>query len=124
MAKVMGKYVDGFVVPVQKKRLNEYRKMAKIFSKVCMEYGALEYLENIADDVKRGKYTSFPRSVKLKAGEVVFLSWVVYKNRAHRDRVNKKIMKDERLKEFMNVKNMPFDGKRMFWGGFKVFIRA
>ncbi len=124
MAKVIGKYVDGFVLAVPRKNLKQYRQMAKIFAKVCMEHGALEYLENIADDVKKGKLTSFPRSVKLKAGEVVFLSWVMYKSRAHRDSVNKKIMKDARLKPYMDSKAMPFDGKRMFWGGFKTFLRA
>ena len=118
----MGKYVDGFVVPVPKKNLTKYRKMAKFFGKICREYGALEYIECIADDVKKGKVTSFPQSVKLKAGETVIFSWVVYKSRAHRDSVNKKIMKDSRLAKMMNPKALPFDGMRMFWGGFKIFI--
>ncbi|VVC75504.1 hypothetical protein AQUSIP_07940 [Aquicella siphonis] len=118
----MAKYVDGFVVPVPKKNLNQYRKMARLFGKICREYGALEYTECIADDVKRGKITSFPRSVKLKAGETVIFSWVVYKSRAHRDSVNKKIMKDPRLAKMMDPKSLPFDGMRMFWGGFKPFI--
>jgi uncharacterized protein YbaA (DUF1428 family) len=118
----MGKYVDGFVVPVPKKNLAEYRKLAKLFGKVCIEHGALEYVECIADDVKKGKVTSFPRSVKLKAAETVIFSYAVYKSRAHRDSVNKKVMKDPRLAKMMNSKNLPFDGKRMFWGGFKSFI--
>ena len=118
----MTRYVDGFVVPVPKKNLAEYRKMAKTFGKICREYGALEYVECIADDVKKGKVTSFPRSVKLKAGETVIFSYVVYKSRAHRDAVNKKVMKDPRVAKMMDSKKMPFDGKRMFWGGFKVFV--
>lgn len=118
----MTQYVDGYVVPVPKKKLAEYKKMAKLFGKICREYGALEYVECVADDVKKGKTTSFPRSVKLKAGETVIFSYVVYKSRAHRDSINKKVMKDPRLAKMMNPKKMPFDGKRMFWGGFKSFI--
>lgn len=124
MAKVVGKYVDGFVVPLPKKNLQAYKKMTRLFAKVCMEHGALEYVENIADDVKKGKHTSFPRSVKLKAGEVVVFSWVIFKSRRHRDQVNKKIMQDPRFDKYKDPKAMPFDGKRMFWGGFKTFIRA
>lgn len=118
----MAKYVDGFVVPVPKKNLAKYRKMAKLMGKVCREHGALEYVECTADDVKKGKTTSFPRSVKLKAGETVIFSYVVYKSRAHRDAVNKKVMKDPRVAKMMGPKNLPFDGMRMFWGGFKSFI--
>ena len=87
-----------------------------------MEYGALQYVESVADDVKPGKLTSFPQSVKLKKGEVVVFSFVVYKSRKQRDRVMKKVMKDPRLKKFMDPKTMPFDGKRMFWGGFKAIV--
>jgi uncharacterized protein YbaA (DUF1428 family) len=118
----MSKYVDGFVVPVPKKKLAEYRKMAKLFGKVCREYGALEYVECIADDVKKGKVTSFPRSVKLKTGEVVIFSYAVYKSKAHRNSVGKKVMKDPRIANMMDPKKLPFDGMRMFWGGFKSFI--
>lgn len=118
----MANYVDGFVVPVPKKNFKEYQKMANLFGKVCREHGALEYVECIADDVKKGKVTSFPRSVKLKAGETVIFSYAVYKSRAHRDSVSKKIMKDPRLAKMMDPKKLPFDGKRMFWGGFKTFI--
>lgn len=118
----MASYVDGFVVPVPKRNFAKYRKMAKLFGKVCREYGALEYVECIADDVKKGKITSFPRSVKLKAGETVIFSYVVYKSRAHRNSVNKKVMKDPRIVKMINPKKMPFDGKRMFWGGFKTFV--
>jgi uncharacterized protein YbaA (DUF1428 family) len=96
--------------------------MARTAGKVWREHGALEYRECIADDVKPGKHTSFPQSVKLKPGEIVVFAWIVYKSRAHRDRVNAKAMKDPRLAAMMNPKSLPFDGKRMFWGGFRVMI--
>ena len=115
-------YVDGFIVPVPKKNLPAYRSMARKAGKVWREHGALEYRECVADDVKVGKWTSFPRSVKLKKGETVIFSWVVYKSRAHRDRVVAKVMKDKRLAEMMNPGAMPFDGKRMIYGGFKVLL--
>jgi len=115
-------YVDGFVVQVPKKKLAAYRAMAKKCAKVWREYGALEYRECIADDVKPGKWTSFPQAVKLKPGEVVWFSWIVYKSRKDRDRIMAKVMKDKRLAAMMDPKNMPFDGKRMFWGGFKLVI--
>jgi uncharacterized protein YbaA (DUF1428 family) len=118
----MPRYVDGFVVPVPKRKLAAYRAMARKAGKVWMEHGALQYVEAVADDVKPGKVTSFPQSVKLKAGETVFFSYVVYKSRADRDRVNKKVMSDPRLKDMMDPKKLPFDGKRMFFGGFKVMI--
>jgi len=118
------RYVDGFVVPVPKKNMPAYRRMALKAGKVWREHGALEYIECAADDVKPGKLTSFPQSVKLKPGETVVFSWIVYKSRAHRDRVNAKVMKDPRLASMMNPKTMPFDGKRMFWGGFKVMLEA
>ena len=117
-------YVDGFVVPVPRKNLAAYKKMARLGSKVWREHGALEYRECIADDVKPGKHTSFPQSVKLKAGEVVIFAWIVFKSRKHRDSVNAKAMNDPRLAKMMNPKDMPFDGKRMFWGGFKMMIDA
>ena len=117
-------YVDGFVVPVPRKNLPAYRRMAKKAGKVWREHGALDYKEWISDDVKVGKLTSFPRSVKLKPGETVVFSWIVYKSRAHRDRVNAKVMKDPRLAEMMDPKSMPFDGKRLIYGGFKILIAA
>jgi uncharacterized protein YbaA (DUF1428 family) len=117
-------YVDGFVVPVPIKNLAAYRRMARKCGKVWREHGAIDYNECVADDVKPGKRTSFPQSVKLKAGETVVFSWIVYKSRAHRDRVNAKAMVDPRLADMMDAKKMPFDGKRMFWGGFKVFVSA
>jgi uncharacterized protein YbaA (DUF1428 family) len=118
----MSNYVDGFVVPVPRKNLAAYRRMASLAGKVWREHGALEYIECVADDVKPGKVTSFPQSVKLKRGEVVVFSWIVYKSRAHRDSVNRKVMKDPRIAPMMDVKALPFDGKRMFWGGFKVML--
>jgi uncharacterized protein YbaA (DUF1428 family) len=117
-------YVDGFVIPVPKKKLSAYRTMAKTAGKVWREHGALDYKECVADDVKKGKWTSFPRSVKLKAGETVVFSYIVYKSRKDRDRVMKKVMSDKRLAKMMDPKKMPFDGKRMIWGGFKQLVAA
>jgi len=115
-------YVDGFVLPVPKKKRAAYVKMARLGRKVWREHGALDYKECIADDVKPGKWTSFPQAVKLKKDEVVWFSFAVYRNRAHRDRVMKKVMSDPRMQAYMDPKNMPFDGKRMIFGGFKVVI--
>ena len=115
-------YVDGFLVPVRKRDLAAYRRMAKTAGKVWREHGALEFRESIADDVSWGKRTSFPRSVKQKNGETVFFSYIVYKSRADRDRVNAKVMKDKRLATMMELKALPFDAKRMIWGGFKTVI--
>jgi uncharacterized protein YbaA (DUF1428 family) len=115
-------YVDGFVVPVPKKNLQDYRRLARRAGKIWREHGALEFRECVADDVKVGKWTSFPRSVKLKRGETVVFSWIAYKSRAHRDRVNAKVMKDKRLAKMMDPRAMPFDGKRMIYGGFKVLL--
>ena len=117
-------YVDGFVVPVPKKNLKAYISMAKKAGRVWRDHGALDYKECVSDDVKVGKWTSFPRSVKLKSGETVIFSYIVYKSRAHRDRVVAKVMKDPRLVKMMDPKAMPFDGKRMIYGGFKVSIDA
>ena len=117
-------YVDGFVLPVPKKNMKAYTAMAKLACKVWLEHGALDYRECVAEDVKPCKVTSFPQSVKLKAGETVVFSWITYKSRKHRDRVMEKVMKDPRLAKMMDGKNMPFDGKRMFWGGFDTFVTA
>lgn len=117
----MPDYVDGFVLPVPKRNLEAYRRMSAKAGKVWMEHGALEYRECVADDVKPGKLTSFPQAVKLKAGEVVWFSWIVYRSRAHRDRVNAKVMQDSRLAG-MNPASMPFDVKRMIYGGFKPVV--
>ena len=118
----MPNYVDGFILPIPKKNIEAYRRMARKAGKVWREHGALEYRECVADDVKPGKWTSFPQSVKLKPDEVVWFSYIVYKSRTHRDRVNAKVMKDPRLAGMMNPKSMPFDGKRMIFGGFKVSV--
>jgi uncharacterized protein YbaA (DUF1428 family) len=119
-------YVDGYVLPVPKKNLAAYRRMAKDAGRIWRKLGALQYMETVADDVKVGKRTSFPRSVKLKRGEVVVFSFIVYRSRGQRDRVNRQAMKifttDPKWKKFMDPKNMPFDGKRMFWGGFKPIV--
>ena len=115
-------YVDGFVVPVPVKNLAAYRRLAKKAGKIWREFGALDYKEWISDDVKVGKLTSFPRSVKLKRGETVVFSWIVYKSRADRDRINAKVMSDPRLADMMDSKKLPFDGKRLIYGGFKLLV--
>ena len=115
-------YVDGFVTPVPKRNLAAYRRMSRLAGKVWRDHGALEFRECVADDVSWGKRTSFLRAVKQKAGETVFFSYILYKSRADRDRVNAKAMKDKRLAGMMNPKTLPFDAKRMFWGGFKVMV--
>ena len=115
-------YVDGFVTPVPKRKVAAYRRMSQKASKVWRDHGALEFRECVADDVKWGKRTSFPRAVKQKPGETVLFSYIVYKSRADRDRVNAKSMKDKRMASMMDPKTMPFDAKRMFWGGFKVVV--
>jgi len=115
-------YVDGFVLPVPKRQLQAYRRMARLAGKVWMEHGALAYKECMADDVKPGKLTSFPQSVKLKKGEAVWFSWIVYRSKADRNRVLKKAMADKRLAGMMDPKKLPFDAKRMFWGGFRVMV--
>jgi uncharacterized protein YbaA (DUF1428 family) len=119
-------YVDGYVLPVPRRNLAAYRRMANDAGKVWMKHGARQYVETVADDVKFGKRTSFPRSVKLKRGEVVVFSFIVYRSRGQRDRVNKaamkKFMTDPKWKKYMDPKNMPFDGKRMFWGGFRPIV--
>jgi len=117
-------YVDGFVVPVPRKKLKAYRRMAQKAGKVWRDHGALEFRECEADDVKPGKRTSFPQSVKLKRGETVFFSYIVFKSRADRDRVNAKVMKDPRISGMGDIKDMPFDAKRMIYGGFKVRVDA
>ena len=118
----MPHYVDGFVVPVPKRNHDAYRKMARKAGRIWREHGALEYVECVAGDVKPGKTTSFPQSVKLKPDEVVVFSWIVYKSRRQRDSINAKVMKDPRLASMMDPKAMPFDAQRMFWGGFKAMV--
>jgi len=115
-------YVDGFVLPVPKKKVEAYKRMARKAGKVWREHGAIEFKECIADDVPMGKLTSFPRSVKRKPNETVIFSYIVYKSRADRDRINAKVMKDKRLAKMMELKALPFDAKRMIWGGFKTVV--
>ena len=115
-------YVDGFVIPVPKKKLQAYRRIAQKAGKIWREHGALEVKECVADDVKVGKRTSFPRSVKRKLGETVVFSWIVFTSRSQRDRVNAKVMEDPRLADMMDPKAMPFDVKRMIYGGFKILV--
>jgi uncharacterized protein YbaA (DUF1428 family) len=118
----MAKYVDGFVLPVPKGKVDAYRRMARKAGKVWREHGALEFRECVAEDVKPGKVTSFPQSVKRKGGETVVFSWITFKSRAHRDRVNAKAMEDPRLADMMDATDMPFDAKRMVYGGFEVLV--
>ncbi|WP_454622113.1 DUF1428 domain-containing protein [Bradyrhizobium cenepequi] len=117
-------YVDGFIVAVPKKNLAAYARMSRKCGKIWREYGALDYREWVAEDVKPGKLTSFPQSVKLKAGETVVFAWITYRSRAQRDKINAKVMADERLKSMMNGKSMPFDGKRMIYGGFASLVKV
>ena len=118
-------YVDGFVLAVPKKNLAAYRAMSRKAGKVWMEHGAVAYSECVADDVKPGKWTSFPQAVKLKRDEVVWFSWIAFKSRRHRDQVNAKVMKDPRLADMMSgAMETPFDAKRMIFGGFKVGVSA
>jgi uncharacterized protein YbaA (DUF1428 family) len=119
----MARYVDGFVLPVKKDRLEEYREIARQAGQVWREHGALEYVEAVAEDVKSGKVTSFPQSVLLEPDETVVFAWIVYESREHRDRVNEQVMKDPRIAG-MKMEDMPMDGKRMFWGGFEVIVTA
>jgi uncharacterized protein YbaA (DUF1428 family) len=124
MAKKSPEYVDGFVLAVSKKKLEAYREIAAKAAPIFLELGALSVRECVADDVKKGKVTSFPQSVLLKPSEVVVFSWITYKSRAHRDQVNKKIMKDPRMAAMMEGKDMPFDMQRMIYGGFTTMVDA
>ena len=122
----MPKYTDGFVVPVPKKKLKQYLQIARKASKVWRDHGALQYMECVADDMKSAEQfaTPFPRGVRLKAGEVPIFAFIVFKSRAHRDKVNAAVMKDPRIAAMCDPKDMPFDCKRMLYGGFKVMVDA
>ena len=115
-------YVDGFIVAVPKKNIAAYRKISTKCGKIWREHGALDYREWVADDVKPGKLTSFPRAVKQKPSETVVFAWITYKSRAQRDKVNAKVMADKRLSAANMPKEMPFDMKRMAYGGFKTIV--
>ena len=117
-----GRYVDGFVIPVPKDKIDAYRRMSRMAGKVWREHGALEYRECVGDDLDVPMGTSFPKMAKAKPDEIVVFSWIVFKSRAHRDRVNAKVMKDPRLAGSMDPKSLPFDAKRMAYGGFKILI--
>jgi len=119
----MARYVDGFVLPLQKKKLPAYRRMSKTAGKVWREYGALEFVECIGDDMT-DMGVPFPKLAKAKAGETVVFSWIVYKSRKHRDAVNRKVMKDPRIAKMMNNKKPPFDMKKMAYGGFEIIVDA
>jgi uncharacterized protein YbaA (DUF1428 family) len=115
-------YVDGFVIPIRRRNLPAYRRMARLAGKVWREHGAVEFRECVGDDLKVKGALPFTRLARLKPGETVLFSWIVYRSRRHRDRVNAKVMKDPRLD--MDPKSMPFDVKRMAWGGFKTIVEA
>jgi len=120
----MPKYVDGFVIPVPKKKLKAYFLVAKKASKIWLEYGAIDYKECVGDDLKAEFAMPFPRGIRTRPGETVVFSYIVYKSRAHRDKANAKIMKDPRIAAMCDPKDMPFDCKRMLYGGFKVMVDA
>jgi uncharacterized protein YbaA (DUF1428 family) len=117
-------YVDGFIVAVPKANIDAYKKLASFAGALWREHGATEYKECIADDVKPGKLTSFPQAVDLKDDEVVVFSWITYPSRQVRDEVNDKVMKDPRMEHYMKPENMPFDGKRLIYGGFELLVEA
>lgn len=117
----MSRYVDGFITPVPKKNLKAYKKYAQQWSKIWKKLGAVEYVECMAEEVSKGKSTSFPRSVKMKSNETVFFSWITYKSKADRNRIWAKIMKEKKYVDMFDT--MPFDGMRMIYGGFKEFIK-
>lgn len=118
----MPRYVDGFVIPLRKSKVAAYRRLAAFSGRIWKEYGALQYIEACGDDLKVPFGLPFPKMAKTKAGETVFFSFIVYKSRAHRDAVNKKVMADQRLLAMCGPKNSPFDVKRMAYGGFKVLV--
>lgn len=115
-------YIDCFVIPVPRDQLDTYKRMSAEWGDAHLRRGALYYSDAISDDAQPGKVTSFPQAVQLKDGEVIALGWVVYKNKEDRDRISKAVMEDPQLKESMDPSKMPFDGKRMFWGGFETIV--
>jgi uncharacterized protein YbaA (DUF1428 family) len=115
-------YVDGFLLPIPRRNIERYKTLARLAARVWRQYGAVEYRECVGDDLKVQMGTSFPRASRARAGETVVFAWIVYKSRAHRDRVNKKVMADPRIATMMNNKRMPFDVKRMAYGGFRVIV--
>ncbi|HET6164650.1 MAG TPA: DUF1428 domain-containing protein [Planctomycetota bacterium] len=124
MARPVARYVDGFVLPVPKKNVETYRKIARLAGRVWREHGALEYRECLGEDLRVKFGVGFPKLAKAKSGETVFFSWITYKSRKHRDQVNAKVMKDPRLQEMMGGSAMPFDMKRISYGGFEILVDA
>lgn len=120
----MPKYVDGFVIPVPEKNLTEYRNIARKAAKIWKEHGALEYREAVGEDIGNDWGVPFPKLAKVKSGETVVFAWIVYKSRAHRDKVNARVMADPRMVDMMDPKNHPFDCKRMSYGGFEIIVDA
>ena len=118
----MPNYIDAIVIPVPRAELDTYRRMSEEWGKAHLRHGALYYSDSISDDAPPGKLTSFPQAVQLKDGEVIALAWVVYRSKQERDRISKEVMEDPQLKQSMDPAKMPFDGKRMFWGGFETII--
>jgi uncharacterized protein YbaA (DUF1428 family) len=121
---IMAHYIDGFVIPVPKKKIAAYRRIAQKAGKIWRELGALDYKECVGDDLDAEFALPFPKGIKTKPGETVVFSYIVYKSRAHRDAVNAKVMKDPRIASMCDPKDMPFDCKRMLYGGFKTIVEA
>ena len=117
------KYIDTFVLPIPKKKLDEYKKGARKMAKLWKEHGALEYVECVADNVKKGKVTSFPQSVKLKRNETIVIGWAGYRSRKHRDRVVARVMQDPRIQKIMTENMTMVDGMRIYFGGFEAFLK-
>jgi uncharacterized protein YbaA (DUF1428 family) len=122
MAKESAQYVDGFVIPVPKRKIAAYRRMAQVGCKVWMKHGALAYRECVGEDLKVKCGPGFPRGIKVKPGETVVFAYILYKSRAHRDKVNAAVMKDPELNASMDLNKMPFDWKRMLFGGFETLV--
>ena len=118
----MSQYFDAFVIPVPRANLETYKRMSKEWGNAHIRRGALYFSDSISNDAQPGKITSFPQAVQLKDDEVIALGWVVYRNKEDRDRISKEVMEDPQLKESMDPSKMPFDGKRMFWGGFESIV--
>ncbi len=118
----MAQYIDGFVIPVPRKNLAAYTRIAKQACKIWLEYGALDYKESVGDDLDHKFCRPFPKGIRAKTGEIIIFAYIVYKSRAHRDQVNAKVMKDPRIAQMCDPKNTPFDCKRMLYGGFKVIV--
>jgi uncharacterized protein YbaA (DUF1428 family) len=118
----MPEYIDGFVLPVPKKNLAAYTRLARQTSKLWLEHGALEYRECVGDDLHSSFCRTFPKGIKARPGETIVFAYIVYKSRAHRDKVNAKVMKDPRISAMCDPKQMPFDCRRMLYGGFKTIV--